>query len=342
LVYDESEAQDKLKEEWLAWRRQGIGGSDAPIICGINPYRGMLSLYVDKMDRALDPTDPSEAAEWGIKLEPLVALEFQRRTGLSVQEPNPKTWVHPSFPFMIGTPDRFVHKEVGGPPIGILEIKTCSLRKEWDWDPTPPRTAWCQLQHYLAVTGLDLGWLAVLIGGQKFMYHEVPRDERFIQELIEKEQAFWWHVQNDVPPDPDGRDSTTAIINQRYTEARPLEVVELDGQPELVEAVNLLFQLTTSDRVKKQEVDRLKNVLKLALGHAEVGTIEGRPVVSWKGSMRESIDTRALRREAPGIAEQFTRQSITRTFRTHRRRRVDLEQLALDAGDLDDDDGEPE
>ena len=334
------EDQEKLKDEWLAWRRQGVGGSDAPIIMGLNPYRGQLSLYVDKMDRALDPTDPTEAAEWGIKLEPLVAAEFQRRTGLSVQEPNPKTWVHPSFPFMLGTPDRFVHRDLGGPPIGILEIKTCSLRKEWDWDPDPPKTAWCQLQHYLAVTGLPMGWLAVLIGGQRFLYHEVQRDEAFIAELIAREQAFWWHVANDVPPDPDGRDSTTAIINQRYTEGRPLEVVELGTKQELREAVSLLFRLTQDDRSRKQEVDRLKNVLKLALGHAEVGTIDGRPVVSWKGAPRDSIDTKALRRDAPGIAEQFTRSSVVRTFRVHRKRRVDLEQFNPE--DEDYDDGEPE
>lgn len=334
----EDDVDRARKEEWLAWRRRGIGGSDAPVIMGLNPYRGQLSLYVDKLDRALDPTDPMEAAGWGIKLEPLVAAEFQLRTGLSVQEPVPKTWVHPSFPFMIGTPDRFVHRDLGGPPIGILEIKTCSLRKEWDWDPDPPKTAWCQLQHYLAVTGLDLGWLAVLIGGQRYLHHEVKRDEAYIRDLIEKEQAFWWYVQNDIPPDPDGRDSTTAIINQRYTESRPLEVVELDGQPELVASVNQLLQLTVDNQARKAEVDRLKNILKLALGHAEVGTIEGKPVVSWKGSNRDSIDTRALRRDAPGIAEQFTRQSTVRTFRVLRRRRLDLEQLMLDDGEPEDDD----
>jgi putative phage-type endonuclease len=330
------EMERAKKQEWLAWRRRGIGGSDAPIICGLNPYRGLLSLYVDKLDRALDPTDPNEAAEWGIKLEPLVAAEFQRRTGLTVLEPNPKTWVHPSFPFMIGTPDRFVHREPGEPPIGILEIKTCTLRKEWDWDPTPPRTAWCQLQHYLAVTGLDLGWLAVLIGGQRFLYHEVKRDEAFIGELIHREQAFWWHVTHDVPPDPDGRDSTTEIIGVRYAESRPLETVELDSQPALVEAVDMLKELLSNARGRKEEIERLKNVLKLALGEAELGTIEGRPVVSWKGAPRESINVRALKQDAPGIAEKFTRVKTVRTFRVHHKPRVDLGSFVPEDEDSED------
>jgi putative phage-type endonuclease len=330
--------QDRLKDEWLAWRRTGVGGSDAPTIMGLNPHRGLLSLYVDKMDRSLDPTDPVEAAMWGNKLEPIVAEEFAERTGLVVRHPVPKTWVHPTFPFMLGTPDRFVYRGDIDRPIGILEIKTCSLRKQWDWDPDPPRAAWCQLQHYLAVTGLPMGWLAVLIGGQKFMYHEVQRDEAFISEMIHKEQAFWWHVVNDVPPEPDGFDSTTAIINHRYAESRPLEIVELSGQPELVEAVSMLRTLIGETRARKSEVDRLKNVLKLALGEAEVGTIDGVPVVSWKGAYRESIDTRALRREAPGVAEQFTRESVVRTFRVHSRPRMDLGDVDLDDGDTTDDD----
>src|SRR5262249_26782935 len=47
-------------EEWLAWRRTGIGGSDAPVIMGLSPYRGLLSLYVDKKDLGLDPREPME------------------------------------------------------------------------------------------------------------------------------------------------------------------------------------------------------------------------------------------------------------------------------------------
>lgn len=321
------------KDEWLAWRRRGIGGSDAPILMGINPYRGPLSLYVDKMDRALDPSEPNEAAYWGTTLEDLVAKEFSRRTGFRVERPPSKVVVHPEYPWMIGTPDRYVYTEGQSAPLGILEVKTCSLRKEWDWDPDPPPGPVCQLQHYLEVTGATLGWLAVLIGGQRFMYHEVRRDDAFIREMVEKEREFWWYVENDVPPEPDGRDSTTAIINQRYSEARPLEAVELGDRRELQDAVELLMELVKGKQGREQEISRLQNVLKLALGSAEVGTINGHPVVSWKGSTRETIDTKLLRRDAPGVAEKFTRVSMIRTFRVHSRRRVDLERFDPEAED---------
>lgn len=33
------------EEEWLAWRRKGIGGSDAAAIMGISPFRTARDIY---------------------------------------------------------------------------------------------------------------------------------------------------------------------------------------------------------------------------------------------------------------------------------------------------------
>lgn len=335
---------DQTREEWLAWRRLGIGGSDAPILMGMNQYRGALSLYVDKMDRGLDPSEPGEAAYWGTTLEDLVAQEFAKRTGLEVRRPPVQNLRHPDYPFMQGTPDRFVYRSAVEAdlhplkPIGILEVKTCTLRKEWDWDPNPPEAPVCQLRHYMAVAGVSLGWVACLIGGQRYIHHEIQRDPAFEAKLIEVEQQFWWHVQNDVPPDPDGRDSTTAIINQRYAEADVSTVVELGTIEEYRVAVEEVLRLTRKIRDDKQLLEQYKNALKLALGTGEIGTIENRPVISWKNSTREAIDTRALRRDAPGVAEQFTRTTSVRTFRVHTKRRVELQGFDPEDEDFEDDD----
>lgn len=37
------------REEWLAYRRQGIGGSDAASIMGISPFRTARDIYYDKL-----------------------------------------------------------------------------------------------------------------------------------------------------------------------------------------------------------------------------------------------------------------------------------------------------
>ena len=35
-------------EEWLEYRKQGIGGSDASVVCGINRYKSPVELWLDK------------------------------------------------------------------------------------------------------------------------------------------------------------------------------------------------------------------------------------------------------------------------------------------------------
>lgn len=38
------------REEWLQLRRNGIGGSDASVIMGKNPYRSILQLWEEKKE----------------------------------------------------------------------------------------------------------------------------------------------------------------------------------------------------------------------------------------------------------------------------------------------------
>ena len=37
------------REDWLGWRRMGIGGSDVSVIAGVNPYLSIYELWEDKM-----------------------------------------------------------------------------------------------------------------------------------------------------------------------------------------------------------------------------------------------------------------------------------------------------
>ena len=58
-------------DDWLEWRRRGIGGSDASVVCGINRYKSPMKLWLDKTDQLPIP-ESGEAAYWGTKLEALV------------------------------------------------------------------------------------------------------------------------------------------------------------------------------------------------------------------------------------------------------------------------------
>lgn len=70
-------------EEWLEYRRKGIGGSDASVVCGINRYKSPVELWLDKTGQ-ITPQEAGEAAYWGTQLETFVRAEFTKRTGIEV------------------------------------------------------------------------------------------------------------------------------------------------------------------------------------------------------------------------------------------------------------------
>lgn len=43
------------REQWLEYRRKGIGGSDAAAVLGISPFRTGRDLYYDKLNKGFEP-----------------------------------------------------------------------------------------------------------------------------------------------------------------------------------------------------------------------------------------------------------------------------------------------
>src|SRR5699024_1428625 len=128
----------------------------------------------------------NEAIHWGNILEDVVADEFARVTGKRVRKRN-QTFVHSKYKFMIANIDRDVVGERA-----LLECKTTSAYNadQWEGDNIPP-SYMCQIQHYMAVLDYEKAYIAVLIGGQKFVWKEVQRDDEFIELMIEQEKHFW-------------------------------------------------------------------------------------------------------------------------------------------------------
>jgi predicted phage-related endonuclease len=55
-------------EDWLEYRRAGIGGSDASVVCGVNRYKSPIELFMEKTG-IFPHTEAGEAAYWGQQLE---------------------------------------------------------------------------------------------------------------------------------------------------------------------------------------------------------------------------------------------------------------------------------
>ena len=73
------------KEAWLKYRKQGIGGSDAGAVCGLNPYRTAIQVYYDKTTDEIEEID-NEAMRQGREFEDYVARRFTEATGKKVRK----------------------------------------------------------------------------------------------------------------------------------------------------------------------------------------------------------------------------------------------------------------
>lgn len=156
-------------EEWLRYRKKGIGGSDAGAICGVNKYRSAVSVFLDKTAEQTSEFD-NEAMRQGRDLEQYVAERFCEETGKKVRRAN-AIFSHSELPFMLANVDRLVVGENAG-----LECKTASAFSADKWaDGSIPPEYEVQCNHYMAVTGADAWYIACVILGKEFIWHRIER-----------------------------------------------------------------------------------------------------------------------------------------------------------------------
>lgn len=294
-------------EDWLEYRRRGIGGSDASVVCGISRYKSPVELWLDKTGQ-LPNQEAGEAAYWGTQLEALVRAEFTKRTGIEVQQVK-QLLQSEEHPFMLANLDGVCeHPDYGS---CIFEAKTASAYKAGEWDDAIPDEYQLQIQHYMAVTGYQGAYVAALIGGNTFKWKFVKRDKELISTLIKLEAAFWNHVQEGTPPALDGSDASAKFLSRRFPESTPLSQIVL---PEDAAALIRQYdaaceQLETVTQQKQEAENRLKEML----GENEMGTA-GERIVTWKTVSQERLDSRTLKAEHPMLYKKYVSKTSHRRF----------------------------
>lgn len=172
--------------EWHAWRREGIGGSDAPAVEGISPYRTPLMVAMEKTGRPV-VGDDDESKEFifaqGHKTEALIRAQFRELTGAEME---PTCRVHPRFDYIRASLDGL------DPKFGVLEGKMVGQAVlEAARKGTIPAHHYSQIQHQLAVVDHDRAQWFGHDGKKTGLLVEVKRDEEYIKRLLEQEHRFW-------------------------------------------------------------------------------------------------------------------------------------------------------
>lgn len=117
----------------LSWRNGWPYESKALVaampgaICGLNPWRSPIDVYVDKTNEKIEAEVETEAMRVGTDLEDYVARRFCEATGKKVHRKNVMMQSE-EYPFMLANVDRIVTGEKA-----LLECKTANAYAAEQW-----------------------------------------------------------------------------------------------------------------------------------------------------------------------------------------------------------------
>jgi len=178
------------REEWLAERKTGIGGSDAAAVLGVSPYKSALDLWREKVSDESESDAATTVMLMGNYLEPLAADLYAQETGRQMRRQPLRR--HPEHTFMIGNVDRQILAD-DLRSTGVLEIKCPGLRVFAGVKAKGlPDHMTVQLMHYLAVLGYSWGSFALLCRENGQLIHfDLEADPQLIATIVEREHEFW-------------------------------------------------------------------------------------------------------------------------------------------------------
>lgn len=287
------------REEWLAERRTGIGGSDAAPACGQSKWKSRYRLWLEK--RGMVPDGPeTEPMLWGNRLEPIVRQEYANRTGRELVTPG-VILRHPKYPCLLANIDgQAIHENRG------YEGKTSRTGEGWG-DPGTneiPDEYTLQVQHYMLVTGLPVFDVAVLIGGSDFRIYEVEADKELQELIIDKELDFWSLVESGSEPEAESPEDTRI----RWPSSTQRSLVAPEN---VVGAASLLART----KEKKAELEAMEALLAAQIQQhmqdAEALSLpNGKILATWKSAKpSQKFDLDAFKAAHPDLYTAFLRTS---------------------------------
>lgn len=279
-------------DEWLELRKQGIGGSDASAVVGVNKYANPVTLYMEKLSyynrNAKD--NVREAAEWGNRLEPVVRETFKEKINAERAEQGlsplrivhrKAIYAHDEHDFIRTNLDGIIYGHELG--TGIFEAKTAHymLREDWEGEDVPNQY-FIQVQHNMLVMGAKYAYLAVLIGGNTYKHYFIQRDEEICEMLISMESDFWHnHILKRIPPANNGHAAEKEMIKDMNPHSEHVEGY-LKALPNVcIEYVEKIEALKDILEDVEQEKTMYENEVKMIMGNTELA-FAGSHKVTWK------------------------------------------------------------
>ena len=294
ILYDGNDAEDRIEwpnavvlfdtrfvtvDDWEALRHIGIGGSDASVLMGCNPYQSEEGLWYEKLGYPEFISEEGKQAifDRGHFLEDTVIDTFCKLVGAK-RIPESRMFRHKKYPNTTANIDAILSMPTGN--LAIFEAKTAARGKEGEWMGNKiPANYVCKCHQYMSVLddprieGTYIGMIPVAdldLDGtyiasaytDEFYHHYIERDQSFEDEILENEKWFWdSHIVNGVKPNASKDPKIDKAVKLRY-EPSPLSDPTIPPQELSYEQwepkLDTLLAAEKDFAAKKTELDNLE------------------------------------------------------------------------------------
>lgn len=263
------------EQAWLEHRTKGVGGSDMSAILGISNYATPLDIWLSKTGR----NNPEKLDSWAIRKGN--SLEKDLRQWFKDTHPDMECYDGTNLsltsrhcPHMLASLDGYLY-DPATESFGVLECKTANSYRAQDWrdddgNPRIPDYYMAQVQHYLAVTGWQWGYVIADTSGVEPLIIRFERDEEDIAAIVNAAQNFWWFVKSGEMPALSNADDVRKVY--------PEPVEELEDCSDDDDLYDLMQTYAAAQQQAKEaetKADSLKNQLIARIGPREGLTCGG-------------------------------------------------------------------
>jgi putative phage-type endonuclease len=291
-------------------RRKYLGSSDAPAVLGVDAFKTIGDVYLDKTGQVTD-FEGNAATERGNLLEPVLLTWAERELGAKLRR---NVFVEPvdGLPLAANLDGLNGSGDWNDPSRFIVEAKTSTNPDEWGdpgTDEVPERVL-VQAHHAMFVVNYALAYVPVLLpvfGRFDFRMYVVRRNDELAEMVARAGVDFMEkHVAPRIPP-ADFRPSLEVLKRMRRTPNRTVPVpTELAERWIVSRAARL--QAEKDEELAQQE-------LLAAIGDGDAASWGDGRLATYFEQVRRSIDTKLLEREHREIAEKCRRASACRVLR---------------------------
>lgn len=257
-------------DEWLQYRKRGIGASEVGAILGLSPYKSSIELFYDKIGEGLGYNMENLAMFLGHEQENLIAKMWSfwdgstesmianYRAGKVVRKMHKvNAYVHnPAYPWLFVSLDRKIIK-YDDRGEGALELKTIGGYEADKWESGIPPSHIVQVQTQLLVCEFIFGELASLRDNRVFDVIPFDRHDSICQSVVSQTKEFWDKVE-EARKILTQRFEAQRNFNAREVEELTAQLQELEPEPDGSDAFN----------------DFLKEKYKIARPGGRPGTLE--------------------------------------------------------------------